>query len=124
MTDRDLSIANLSWIVNDIEENGNMEHAGQYLDPLKRVIKRLEKSGNAPAAKTFHVIDRKTGKIADTYKIALREKWAKSLCYCDMEGFALEEDGTLLLMDECGKFVYCDRSRFEVVWEDEDGNKH
>lgn len=67
---------------------------------------------------TFHVIDKKTGKEADTYNIALHEKWAKSLCYCDMEGFALMEDGTLYLMDECGKCVYADRDRFEVVWDD------
>lgn len=118
MTDRDLSIANLTWVINDIEENGNMEHAGQYLDALKRVIKLLEKPGPAPAATTFHVIDRKTGKEADTYRIALKEKWAKGLVYCDMEGFAIEEDGTLLLLDECGNSRYCDRERFEVVWDD------
>lgn len=67
---------------------------------------------------TFHVIDRKTGKEADTYRIALKEKWAAGLVYCDMEGFAVEEDGTLLLLDECGNFRYCDRERFEVVWDD------
>lgn len=63
----------------------------------------------------FTVLDTKTGKEADTYKIALKEEWAKSLCYCDMEGFAVEEDGTLLLVDECGKFEYCPEGRFKIV---------
>lgn len=76
----------------------------------------LLKEQEAPT--TFHVIDRKTGKEADTYRIALKEKWATGLVYCDMEGFAIGEDGSLMLLDECGNFVYCDRERFEVVWDD------
>ena len=74
----------------------------------------------APTVKlsTFHVVDRKTGKEADCYEIALYEEWAKGLCYCDMEGFAIGEDGTLWLMDECGKMVYADGERFEVIWDD------
>ena len=66
---------------------------------------------------TFTVIDTKTGKEADTYNIALHEDWAKNLCYCDMEGWAIENDGTLLLVDECGQFEYADRERFKVVWD-------
>lgn len=65
---------------------------------------------------TFTVIDTKTGKEADEYEIALYEDWAKHLCYCDMEGWAIENDGTLLLVDECGRFAYADRERFKVVW--------
>ena len=67
----------------------------------------------------FRVIDKLTGKEADTYEIALHEEWAKELCYCDMDGFAILEDGTLLLVDECGKFEYCDADRFEIVFDDE-----
>ena len=67
---------------------------------------------------TFTVIDTKTGKEADEYNIALHEEWAKHLCYCDMEGWAIENDGTLLLVDECGRFAYADRERFKVVWDD------
>lgn len=70
---------------------------------------------NAPTMATFHVIDKRTGKEADPYEIALKEDWAKDLCYCDMEGFAIEEDGTLLLLDECGRHESCDPDRFEVV---------
>lgn len=66
---------------------------------------------------TFTVIDTKTGKEADEYAIALYEDWAKHLCYCDMEGWAIENDGTLLLVDECGRFAYADRERFKVVWD-------
>ena len=66
---------------------------------------------------TFTVIDTKTGEEADTYEIALHEDWAKHLCYCDMEGWAIEDDGTLLLVDECGRFAYADRERFKVVWD-------
>lgn len=65
---------------------------------------------------TFIVIDNTTGEEADTYNIALHEDWAKHLCYCDMEGWAIEDDGTLLLVDECGRFAYADRERFKVVW--------
>ena len=68
-------------------------------------------------SETFVVIDNKTGKEADTYNIALHEDWAKHLCYCDMEGWAITDDGTLLLVDECGRVAYADRERFKVKWE-------
>lgn len=74
----------------------------------------LEDQGHS---ETFIVIDNKTGEEADIYDIALHEDWAKHLCYCDMEGWAIEEDGTLLLVDECGRFEYADRERFKVKWE-------
>lgn len=63
----------------------------------------------------FTVLDKLTGKIANPEEIALKEKWAKDLMYCDMEGFAIEQDGQLVLMDECGKFVYCPQNRFSIV---------
>lgn len=65
----------------------------------------------------FTVIDVKTGKYPDVYRIAKKEEWASRLIYCDMEGFALTEDGNLILMDECGNMAYCPPDRFEVVWE-------
>lgn len=71
---------------------------------------------------TFTVIDVKTGEYPDLEAIALHEDWAKGLVYCDMEGFAIEEDGTLLLMDECDNSRYCPVGRFEIVW-DEDTDK-
>lgn len=66
---------------------------------------------------SFTVIDNKTGKYPDLWKIALKEKWAEGLIYCDMEGFALLEDGSLILLDECGNFEYCPNNRFTVVFE-------
>ena len=67
----------------------------------------------------FRVIDKQTSKEADPYEIALHEEWASCLVYCDMEGFAITEDGDLVLMDECGNVVYCDTDRFKVVFEDD-----
>ncbi len=63
----------------------------------------------------FTVLDSHTGKIADPEQIARTEKWAKDLMYIDMEGFAIQEDGSLILMDECGKFVYCPDNRFSII---------
>lgn len=67
----------------------------------------------------FTVIDVKTGEYPDLWEIALNEEWAKSLMYCDMEGFAIQEDGTLILLDECGGHKYCPEGRFKIVWEDD-----
>ena len=70
--------------------------------------------------KKFHVINKRTGKQPNLWLTARRCEWAKHLCYCDMEGFALQEDGTLVLMDECGKVAYPPHGKYEIVWEDED----
>ena len=56
--------------------------------------------------KLFTVIDTKTGKEADPKEIAFTEKWAMDLWYCDMEGFFIGADGTIILADECGNFKY------------------
>jgi hypothetical protein len=66
----------------------------------------------------FSIRDLKTGKEPDLEEIALKEEWAKGLMYCDMEGFAIEEDGDLVLMDECGKFAYCPEERFRLIIEE------
>lgn len=63
----------------------------------------------------FTVIDNNTGKQADKVEIALNEEWACDLMYCDMDGFAILEDGSLILIDECGKYAYCPEGRFTVV---------
>lgn len=66
---------------------------------------------------SFTVIDNTTGKEADEWEIANKEEWAKDLCYCDMSGFAITQDGSLILMDECGAFAYCPSDRFTVKFE-------
>ena len=70
---------------------------------------------NEPLISGFDVIDTKTGEYPDLWEIALKEDWANGLMYCDMEGFAIEEDGTLILLDECGKHAYCPEGRFKIV---------
>ena len=37
--------------------------------------------------------------------------------YCDIDGFAIEQDGTLVLIDECGQIAYCSSDRFEICSE-------
>lgn len=74
---------------------------------------RLEKAIEVP----FVVIDKTTGKEANLSEIALREKWAKNLIYCDMDGVAVTQDGALLILDECGRFEYCPSDRFEIISE-------
>ena len=63
----------------------------------------------------FTVIDKTTGKYPDLKQLALKEEWAQNLIYCDMDGFCINEDGNLLLMDECGNMAYCPPERFRVV---------
>ena len=104
----------LSMAMNDVS------NANQKLERLEKRVETLERILAAhPERKTFHVIDKTTGKEADPYEIALNEDWAKSLCYCDMEGFAILEDGTLILADECGRFEFIqENDRFEIVWDE------
>lgn len=73
--------------------------------------------------KGFTVIDTQTGTYPDLWEIALTEKWAEHLCYCDMDGFAITEDGMLILLDECGEIAYCPADRFTIVWEGRHGEK-
>ncbi len=65
----------------------------------------------------FDVIDTLTGKLADTYQIAKTEDWANNLLASDIDGFALHEDGTLLLIDDCNNIAYPSRDRFNLVFE-------
>lgn len=120
----------LRWVVNtipDFEPKSNEEkmlltikhYCQAGADEIKRLEaenaalrERLEKAGEHP----FYVFDKKTGKEADVYEIALNEDWAKHLMYCDMDGFAIDQDGTLILIDECGQ-LYCPSGRFEICTE-------
>ena len=65
----------------------------------------------------FTVIDNKTGKYPNCEKIVLKEEWAKHLIYCDIDCFAISEDGNLFLIDDCGNCAYCPTDRFTVVFE-------
>ena len=70
----------------------------------------------------FTVIDNQTGAYPDCEKIALTEEWAKGLIYCDIDEFAITEDGILILMDDCGNCAYCPSDRFTVVFERSNNN--
>jgi hypothetical protein len=63
----------------------------------------------------FKVIDLITGKEANIRDIAVNEEWAEGLMYHDMEGFFIGESGSLILADECGRYVFCPPDRFEIV---------
>ena len=91
----------------------NEEQAKAYFWARKALQSTLTQP-NEPLVTGFDVVDTKTGEYPDLEKIALKEDWAKHLMYCDMEGFAIEEDGTLLLLDECGRQACCPVGRFEI----------
>ena len=63
----------------------------------------------------FGVIDPRTGGYPDVEKIARTEDWAKNLIYCDIDTFAVTEDGSLILIDDCNNIAYCPEGRFEIV---------
>ena len=67
-----------------------------------------------PLLLEFDVVDTTTGKYPDWERIGREESWAKGLVYCDMDGIAIREDGSLILLDECGNCVSCPPDRFEI----------
>ena len=91
-----------------------------YFEQKDRIAELEDKIENGTLVEfPFCVFDKKKNKEADCYKIALKEDWAKCLCYCDMDGFAITQDGMLILLDECGRYTYCPDNRFKVVAESE-----
>lgn len=89
-----------------------------YVQEIERAIELLRR--DAEGIQSFRVIDTKTGKEADACEIALHEDWAKHLIYCDIDGWAISDNGLLMLLDDCLRAAYPpDMERFKVVWEDE-----
>jgi hypothetical protein len=70
--------------------------------------------GILPMDYILDIQDNLTGKYPDTATIALNEEWAKNLIYCDISGFAIDEEGQLLLIDDCNNIAYCPPNRFNV----------
>ena len=97
----------------------NFDYAGTlaYIQRLKAENASLRERLGKAVEHPFYVFHKKTGKEADVYEIALNEDWAKHLMYCDMDGFAIDQDGTLILIDECGQLAYCPSGRFEICTE-------
>lgn len=105
----DIPEETLKWVSSDMrclsdKEFGDIVYAFKHYKPLPQ------------EGTEFDVIDTKTGNYADLQKLALKEEWAKGLVYCDMEGFAIEQDGTLMLLDECGHCAYPPEGRFKLMW--------
>lgn len=111
---RQEAIAALEYLIS--EDCTDTQH--DYIREIERAIELLRQ--DAEGIRSFMVIDTNTGKEADTYEIALHENWAKHLLYCDFDGWAVGNDGSLMLIDECGRFAYVSSERFKVVWEDEE----
>ena len=66
---------------------------------------------------TFEVIDPKTGKYPDLEQITKTEEWTKNLIPFDIDGFCINENCDLILIDECGNYAYCPKDRFQVNFE-------
>ncbi len=96
---------------------GEVDECGNSIyEPFPDVLnRRTESAANKSLTLGFDVVDTQSGKYPDLHEIALKEDWAKGLAYCDMEGFVIGEDGALILMDECGNFVYTPAGRFRVI---------
>lgn len=84
------------------------------------IITALTEGATPSERKTFpkfKVIDNKTGGEPDLGGIALNEEWSHRLIYCDMQGFAITDEGGLIMLDECGNYEFCPQGRFTVVME-------
>lgn len=64
----------------------------------------------------FKVIDTNTNEEVDLSDLE-KEEWVKSLTYFDLQGFALDDEENLMLIDECGNYIYCPIDRFQVVYD-------
>lgn len=58
--------------------------------------------------------DQRGDNIRDLEAYALDEFKDAHLVYCDMEGWAIADDGVLMIVDECGNHAYADNDRFEI----------
>ncbi len=68
--------------------------------------------------KKFKIIDKNTGKEPTT-KVILELARSGNLIETDIDQFAVCEDGQVILLDDCGNMVYCDRERFTPKAESE-----
>lgn len=62
----------------------------------------------------FDVIDNGTGREPNCELIAITEEWANNLMPCDIDSFAVTEDGRLVLIDDCGNCSFAPSDRFTV----------
>ena len=62
---------------------------------------------------TFSVIDKDTGREVSEKVISEIAK-NSGLMEFDIDQFAVTEDGSIVLLDECGNFTYCVQDAFEI----------
>ena len=86
---------------------------GMLFDTSEEAISALTLP-NDPMTLEFDVADTTTGKYPDWERITIEEPWANRLVDCDMDGIAIREDGSLILLDEYGNCVSCPPYRFEI----------
>lgn len=61
----------------------------------------------------FKVIDKKTGR-EPTARVIRGIAKRGGLLTMDIDQFALCEDGSIILFDDCGNMTYCDSKRFYI----------
>ena len=61
----------------------------------------------------FKIIDKKTGK-EPTERVIQNIAKRGNLIPCDIDGFYIDEDGQIILVDDCGNCTWLDMSRFKV----------
>ena len=62
---------------------------------------------------TFRIIDAKTGK-EPTDRVIDNIARKGHLLTMDIDQFAVCEDGSIILLDDCGNLTYCDTNRFKI----------
>ena len=116
--DKDKLITSIAW--HDMQ--GMILSIGDVLDIIEAFPTLAPP--NEPLTLEFDVVDTTTGKYPDWERIARGESWAKGLVYCDMDGIAIREDGSLILLDECGNCVSCPPDRFEIRFRPPEGGEY
>lgn len=61
----------------------------------------------------FKIIDQNTGK-EPTEKVITAQARLGNLMTCDIDGFYVDKDGHIILVDDCGNCTWLDMSRFKV----------
>lgn len=61
----------------------------------------------------YEIIDTRTGERANEYEL-VQEPWAEKTRGCDWPAFAIDEDGDIILTDDCGNYDMVPEGRAEV----------
>lgn len=61
----------------------------------------------------YEIIDTRTGERAKAYEL-VQEPWAEKTHGCDWPAFAIDEDGEVMLTDDCGNYDMVPEGRVEI----------